>query len=209
MTSPPPPSDSNPFATRFVRPGAVPYVFPPGCDAAQLVAQLRAHSWWGQVVGRHGSGKSTLLATLLPHLTAADRHVEYVRVRPYEPGWPGDRQRWQQWTERTQVVVDGYEQLGWWQRWLLRRACRRQRAGLLVSVHRPRRFPVLWTTETSESLAQAVVAQLLPAAHRHRITPDDVRAAFAAHAGDLRETLFALYDVYEERAAITAAPAAE
>ena len=35
---------SNPFATRFVRPGAVAYRFAPGASLEQLMAQLRVEA---------------------------------------------------------------------------------------------------------------------------------------------------------------------
>lgn len=38
MTAPRP--TSNPFSTRFVRPGALPFLFPPGLDAPGLVQAL-------------------------------------------------------------------------------------------------------------------------------------------------------------------------
>src|SRR5579859_6457327 len=59
---------SNPFSTRCVRPGAIPFRFPPGESAATMVDRLERQGWWGQIVGPHGSGKSTLLAALLPEL---------------------------------------------------------------------------------------------------------------------------------------------
>ncbi len=57
-------AQSNPFSTRFVRPGALAYRFPPGESAATLVERLAASGWRGQIVGPHGSGKSTLVAAL-------------------------------------------------------------------------------------------------------------------------------------------------
>ena len=58
------PTSDNPFSTRRISPGAIPYVLPPGENAYALVDRLRQAGWWGEIVGPHGSGKSTLLATL-------------------------------------------------------------------------------------------------------------------------------------------------
>ncbi len=67
-------SEHNPFATRHVRPGAIPYRFAPGSAAEGVVERLAAADWQGQIIGPHGSGKSTLLATLLPAIESAGRH---------------------------------------------------------------------------------------------------------------------------------------
>ena len=68
-------SSSNPFATRFTRPGAIGYLFPLGNSAVGTVDLLRNNNWWGEIVGPHGSGKSSLLAELLPLLEATGRRV--------------------------------------------------------------------------------------------------------------------------------------
>src|SRR3989442_1545921 len=46
---------SNPFSTRFIRPGVIPFVFADGQSPETLVEQLRQHHWWGQIIGPHGS----------------------------------------------------------------------------------------------------------------------------------------------------------
>jgi hypothetical protein len=45
---------------------------------------------------------------------------------------------------------------------------------------------------------QYLVDQVLPSSDGV-ISPDDVAAAFWAHSGNVRETLFALYDLFEQR----------
>src|SRR5262245_62831976 len=110
---------SNPFSTRFVRPGAIPYQFVDGADVAALATRLEGQGWWGQIVGPHGSGKSTLLATLLPELRRR-RRVVVVELH-------ADRRRFLElaWSrEPTLLVVDGHEQLGWWARRRVRATCR-------------------------------------------------------------------------------------
>ena len=46
----------NPFCSRFVRPGALEYLFPDGWSAARLAARLAENGWRGQIVGRPGRG---------------------------------------------------------------------------------------------------------------------------------------------------------
>jgi hypothetical protein len=188
------PRATNPFSTRFVRPGALPFLFPAGVSAGALVQRLEHAGWWGQIVGPHGSGKSTLLETLLPELQAAGRTVH--RFDLHRGGW---RQTDAAWNERTQVVVDGYEQLGWLARHCLRWNCWRRNSGLLVTAHRRCGLPDLWAATTTVELAQNLVRSLLAARDRDTIHDQDVAQAFQACQGDLRETWFRLYDLCEER----------
>jgi hypothetical protein len=208
-------SAANPFATRCIRPGAIEYLFDEGQSAESLVEALAASGWWGQIVGPHGSGKSTLLAALAPVLAAAGRRAVWRVARG---SGAGDRE-WgvsgpvpravapseahgavaaQAPDAATQVIIDGYEQLSWWSRRQVAWLCRRCGAGLLVTAHRPLGLPTLLTTLPREQLAQRVVQRLLPAGDT-TVSQADVAAAFAASGGNLRETLFALYDVYQLR----------
>jgi len=103
---------SNPFSTRFIRPGAIRFLFPDGESAALLVQRLRENRWGGQIIGPHGSGKSTLLATLKPELETAGRQVLWITLHQGERRLPAlDRRSL---GPTTQLVIDGYEQLSWW-----------------------------------------------------------------------------------------------
>lgn len=60
---------SNPFSTRFIRPGATTYRFPTGVSAHTLADQFfRQHLGRAAIVGPHGSGKTSLLYALAPYL---------------------------------------------------------------------------------------------------------------------------------------------
>jgi hypothetical protein len=193
-------ADSNPFATRFIRPDAAPYLFPAEFSAQSLVEKLRASQWWGEIVGPHGAGKSTLLTALVKELTAAGRHVVRYALSESQRTLPTEAADTKPWNEATQVVVDGYEQLSWWSRWRLKSRCRRSRAGLLVTSHTSVGLPRLLAVEPSLAQAQRVVAALLPPGDA-TITPADVAQTFARQRANLRETLFALYDLYQARRA--------
>ena len=188
----------NPFSTRYVRPGAIPFLFPPGLSAPVLADRLATSGWRGQIVGPHGSGKSALLAALAPAIQAAGRAVCRVdlhdRQRHLPPGFPPqDEPPWP-----AVVIVDGYEQLSRYSRFRLRQLCTRLGLGLLVTTHRPVRLPELFRTRPDLDLAQRIVDHLL-GQDRSLVTPDDVADRFSARRGDLREMLFDLYDVYERR----------
>src|SRR5258707_1037455 len=76
----PPSAASNPFSTRFVRPGAIPYQFPERVTADSLVEQLRSQNCRGAIIGPHGTGKSTLLATLIPAIENAGCKVRSIAL---------------------------------------------------------------------------------------------------------------------------------
>ena len=188
----------NPFSTSRVRPGAVPYCFPPGHGARDLVRRLRDGGWWGQIIGPHGSGKSALVAALVPAVEHAGRRTILVGLHDGQRRLGVDLRSPPAADASTLLIVDGYEQLGRLSRFRLKRFCRRRGIGLLVTAHRSVGLPELFRTATSVELARRVVARLL-GEQSTLITPEDVAERFSRNDGDLRETLFDLYDLYEDR----------
>lgn len=102
------------------------------------------------------------------------------------------------WHAATQVIVDGYEQLRWWNRIRLQGWCYRRGAGLLVTTHRPVGIPLLTVVQPTRVVTRRLVRRLWPE-HDRLIADREIDACFDAHQGNVRETLFALYDVYESR----------
>ena len=191
-------TSGNPFSTRRVRPGAIAYLFPPGENAASMVARLSKQAWRGQIVGPHGSGKSTLLKSLLDEIRLAGRQPMVITLRDGAHRLPPGSVNFDRINASTLLIIDGYEQLHWWNRWRIARACRRRGCGLLVTAHQCVGFPRLMTVNADLQVAQRIVADLL----RHvtcRITQHDVAEAFNRSRGNVRETLFDLYDLYERQ----------
>ena len=200
---------SNPFATRFTRPGAIPYLYPPGQSAQTLLETLQRNNWWGEIIGPHGSGKSSLLAELLPRLGEAGRTVVQFSLHQGDRILPVSKADAKAWTPETQVVVDGYEQLSWWSKRRLQGWVKAQQAGLLITAHQPMGLPPLFTTQPTLELARSIVSKLTSLSRTGSasegepatLTDDDVAAAFAKHGANLREMLFSLYDVHQRRQA--------
>lgn len=198
MTAGPLPRAANPFSTRFVRPGAIPYLFPTGLAVDTLLESFPPGAR-AQIVGPHGSGKSTLLTCLTEALKSAGRTTCRFDLhdgqRNMPPGWVKQACH----AGADTIIVDGYEQLSWWNRWRLSRDCRRRTWSLLVTAHADVGLQTLLRVAPTIDDAQAVVARLL-AGTEPLVGSDDVAECFAATGGNLRETLFALYDRHERRA---------
>lgn len=198
----------NPFSTRFTRPGALPFHFDQGEDISNIVARLRQQNWFGQIIGPHGSGKSTLVATLRPALEAAGRDLQLVQLQQivgrlgrakglFSGRRSLEKLAWRRFSAATQVIIDGYERLGPLARWLVVARCRRRGCGLLVTTHHDSGLPTIYTMQPRLELALALVRRLLPTTDV--IGQDDVESAWQIHHGNLREVLFSLYDLFEER----------
>ncbi len=136
--SQPPSRRDNPFATCWTRPGALPFRFADGQSAELLVAKLADQGWWGAIVGPHGSGKSSLLESLKPAIEEAERRVIAIALRD------GQRRLPPYFFEacegsRSLAVIDGYEQLGRWERLKLAPVAAARRSAC-SSQHTPQRM---------------------------------------------------------------------
>jgi hypothetical protein len=172
----------NPFATRHTRPGALPPLDEHGdpLDIAALADRCLVLPA-AAIEGPHGHGKTTLIARIVEHLGERGVPVEVVRMRSAADGGRvllavvrvG---------RGTLVCIDGWERLGRMAAAVVRLAARCRSVRLLVTAHRSTGLPV----------------ERLPD-HGGRIAAADVAAAFARHRGNLRESLYDLYDRFERR----------
>jgi hypothetical protein len=205
-TSQPPDLErTNPFCAARLRPGTIDYVFEEGNGLPRLVDLLEANGWLGQITGGHGTGKSTLLAALTPVIEGRGRLVESVTLAAGQRRLP---RRFlaplRSSAGRGIATVDGFEQLYFWDRLLLKRACRRHGIGLVVASHRGANLPSLYETAVDAERAWRVV-QRLQSGFPPRIGIGDLLRQLARRQGNLREALFDLYDLYESRDSLPAA----
>jgi hypothetical protein len=187
---------TNPFATRFVKPGALAFEFALGESTAKLVTRLAASGWRGAIVGPHGSGKSTLLAALLAELQAQGHGILIYRLHDGQRRLSPSPAREAARLGANLLSIDGYEQLSTLARWRLAWLCRGRRLGLLVTSHQPTSLPTLYCTKPTPELVNNLVARLLGG----ELSPEWREAAersFVERHGDVREVLFELYDLYE------------
>lgn len=80
-TVPPNTPFSNPFSTRFTRPGEIPYQFVEAEELGTLVDRFGNNRWVGQIVGPHGCGKTTLCHLLARQLNHLFPQVNHVTIR--------------------------------------------------------------------------------------------------------------------------------
>jgi hypothetical protein len=190
---------TNPFCAARLRPGTIDFVFEQGRSLEQLVDALEANAWHGQITGGHGTGKSTLLAVLIPAIEGRGRLVKSVTLVAGQRHLPRAFIVSLRFCAGLGVaVVDGIEQLHPWNRLFLKRFCRTHGVGLVVASHRSAHLPSLYETAVDEARAWRVVQQLQNG-FQPWIEIGDLVERLARHQGNLREALFDLYDLYEER----------
>lgn len=100
--------------------------------------------------------------------------------------------------EKKVVFFDGFEQLSYVNRIVLRTFCRMNHLGLLIATHTPAiGIPVLFRTSPSVETLRQVLDFLLEDSD---LVPDDsdLRVLLKNFNNDVREILFSLYDAYEK-----------
>ncbi|NBW96683.1 MAG: hypothetical protein EBR28_08110 [Planctomycetia bacterium] len=191
----------NPFSTRHVRPGCLPPLDAAGRPIAvgDLCMRLAQLGGSAALVGPHGSGKTTLLWKICAALEADGVRVSRVRIRDLGDILTLAAVIWRRAGGGT-VCVDSWERVGRPLGWFLRAAARIVGTRLVITAHRAGSLPTLWECSTSTPLLEAIVARLPGTdAGPTKVRPDDVVAAFRRSGGNIREALYVLYDVVEER----------
>jgi hypothetical protein len=197
MPAPPRRLPTNPFATRFTKPGMLPPLGPHGepIDASRLLDRL-APGRVVAIVGPHGHGKSTLLAALTTAAGRAGFATTAVRVRSPLDSWrpiaaalasPGGGV----------LACDGWERALPGTALVVRLLAAARRLRVVVTTHCRRGLPVLVRCDTSPALLDELVARLPD--HGGLIGGADIDEAYERHAGNLREALCDLYDRFERR----------
>ncbi len=205
---------SNPFSTRYVQPGNITFRLRDGLTIEELFEQfLKIPNRRAAIVGPHGSGKSSLLETMrkyIPHQFEVDVHrlsSESTRRDKTGARWELTADRW---GPQTIVIVDGFEQVGWWARYRLMQLVQSRKSRLLVTTHSPmRRFPLLWMTQRAVDDDHYVLRHLLvgyddEADQSTETTEIEVamtrwREVRLRHPSDMREALMEMYDWWEKK----------
>ncbi len=196
----------NPFSTRFIQPGAIPYKCFDGGNVNELALRfLNLPSKRGIIVGPHGSGKSTLIASLVSELShrSTESSIHQLRFSTDQSAWRTLLASTKTWTQSSIVILDGYEQLRFWSRFFVERMARTRSMSILATAHGPiRGFETIWRTSVSESSSQWVVEQLLQQTGSQMNANELMQSeawsrSRAKHDQNLRESLFDMYDFWQ------------
>ena len=211
---------SNPFSTRFTRPGEIPYLFADSAGLGSLVDRFGHQGWVGQIVGAHGCGKTTLCHALAAELVHLFPKVNHVTIRSgkdilsksveHSELGSGLDPNHDRTSVRTLTIVDGVERLSLLQQRMLVSNLSRTRGissredhanpkagsnGLLITSHRRLKFvPVLYSITPSVSAFQSVAEFLDPSLD---MSQSELSETFAAAGQNIREAIMLLYDRHE------------
>ena len=215
---------TNPFCTRFVRPGQLRYrLSTDPAENAHALANLMDHvvqTPLAIIVGPHGTGKSTLLETICSELEQrrSDRFDTISRVRLQSSAEKSSlRKRWQladanfgRVTDamgqlsgpRHLLIVDGIEQLTGRHRKRLVRLTQREGHHVLATSHRDfRRFTTVYRTSSSPQMIKLLTTELI--AEAPESLQHIVNRQLASHdltkVVDVREFWFGLYDIVADQ----------
>jgi hypothetical protein len=164
-------------------------------DIAAVIDEIGRHGG-ASIEGPHGTGKSTLLFALAAALETAGQVVAIVRLRGIRDGI-ATVSAIHRASRGTIVCLDGWDVLGPLAmviRWL----AAARGVTLVVTAHRPIRFPFVVRTDASLPLLAAIVERLPD--NGGLIEQADLADALARHPGNIREALLDLYDRFESRA---------
>ena len=192
----------NPFATRYVASARLTPRDEQGerLDLPLIVQRLARLGNMAAIVGPHGTGKSTLLAHLAETLRERGRSVTRTRVRRRVA--MADLIRTLVGVPRGGMLcIDSWEVLGQEGRLVLRGLAWCRGVGLLVTAHHTVGLPTLASTRGTAPLLMALTRELpgYESWFGRYVFPDDITAAVADSAGDLRLAFNQLYDRFEYR----------
>ncbi len=189
---------SNPFSTRFTRPGSIAPLDASGqpVDLVPLTDRLPGPGGCVAITGPHGHGKTSLLVAILAEAGVRGRRTMLVRVGASSDAWRVLTVLART-APATVVGIDGWDRIASACLPVLRLVAWCRGASLLVTTHRLDGLPILARCETTLGLLTAIVARLPH--HGGLIDATDLEDAFRRHGGNVREALYDLYDRFERR----------
>lgn len=177
---------SNPFCSRFLQPGSIPFCFRGTESISQLADRIRApqapsaprgkRATRGKkaqtalrlsIVGPHGSGKSTLLHQLYQELRGnrqsnCQSDSGLIVLHSTSNKLAALRSILRRIHRDQWCLIDGYEQIPRWAQFLIIARAKPRRVALCVTAHRlPWMFQTLWETRVDAHVESHVIECLL------------------------------------------------
>lgn len=200
----------NPFSSRYIKPGAREYLFPAGEAIEELIERL-GEKRMVQIVGPHGSGKSTLVEMIRKSIECNSSKIVIPSHRDKTDSLKEVELAIKNCSGDDLIVVDGIEQLKASRRNRIFAQCQKNNLMLLVTTHESVGIETLIRTETSFLLFKQMVNEMLQGQSDgsnltdgvRSITDAEIEKVFKEYAPNIREALFALYDIFERRSQLT------
>lgn len=207
---------SNPFATRFVAPGRIPWIGTEATDLQSLsrrfLDELGAR---GAIIGPHGTGKTTTLVHLMPMLgrvryrhligeppqlsEASESNLIWLQLRAQNQPWRTVLSSREHWGNGRILILDGFEQLSRLLRYWLIATTKLRKTGLLVTAHTAVPLPTLYATSMNLETAVRVIRHVHPTWLEDAHRKSALASLLEKHHQNLREVMMDLYDAVEQQ----------
>ncbi len=197
----------NPFSTRFIRPGVIPWHSTTTSPSA-LLNTLKDFDNRVIISGPHGSGKSTLLNHFCSLARVQGHEVCYLRCHSWIDAMRAIRLFVDVSPRHDFVCIDSFEMLSFFG-WFLCLIADLRGIGVVVTVHeRPWwcTWPVLVNTKTRFKTFDKLVQELMTKCSRTEMinfSKEMLQDVFKRNSGNFRESFFELYDHYESHSRTT------
>ena len=193
----------NPFETRWTKPGQMTFLPNGFTSVSELAAQIIKDTPRCEILGEHGVGKSSLLRALQSQLEqqSISNHLAYACGEFPHDGPPLKFAEVKLILQESDVLfVDGFEKLSWWTRRRIIRYAEKHAHSLIITCHQTQRLPSLVQLAATETLVLKLVHSLQQAQQVEQVvSASDVRELYQRFGNNVRELLFACYDLYEQR----------
>ena len=152
----------------------------------QLLRDFEKYKYRAAIVGKQGSGKTRLLEELLPKISLKSQLLstegsQLVKSIDLLSGI----------VKNQLLVLDGFDSLKLYQRYLVLILTKIFQKGLLITLHHPKYLKVLVTSQVELDLAYSLVKQL---DNQIVISKNQIASIMQSNDDNLRELFFDLYD---------------
>ena len=197
----------NPFSTRFVQPGAIPWL---ATDTSIDSLLFRLYDVGNRAIicGPHGSGKSTILSHFASVAQRKGLKVHCLRIRSWIDAIRVMRVFATINPKQSLVSIDSWELLGFFG-WFLCQFADFRGLRVVVTVHEKpwwNNWPVLLHMKADNKTFCLLVDELMTkyaGSKTVKFSGAMLKDIFQRHSGNLREGFFELYDHYERQSRIT------
>lgn len=181
-------AENNPFSVSKIH--NLPYQFS-GANMNTILRNWSSQNYRGIIKGNHGVGKSTLLKEIVCHLKRRDEKINYIFLNNKKKLCTIDLINLLRLDKKFIVVIDGWEQIGFFYKILLYIKFKSLK-GFIGTSHQNTIFPVIFEASTDFKTFSDLVMKLI-AEYPEKMLPD-LRMLYDKNNGNIRDCLFELYD---------------